>query len=388
MNVLDSQRSAELTMVAMSGGVDSSVAALCLRQQGRDIAGMFMKNWEEDDRFGACPAEEDAADAQAVAERMGIALHRRNFSAEYWDFVFEEFLAEYRAGRTPNPDILCNREIKFKTFLEHAHDLGAGRIATGHYARIDQNDGAFRLLRGKDGNKDQSYFLYTLGQEQLARTEFPVGELHKPVVRQMAQAAGIGVHAKKDSTGICFIGERNFRQFLSTYIPAEPGEIRTAEGVVIGEHHGLMLHTLGQRQGLGIGGVRGCADSPWYVLHKDMKENVLYAGQDHDHPWLQSDQLYASQLSWVSGQPPAAGSRLQAQVRYRQQAQACVVSEVGPDRLALEFDLPQRAVTPGQSVVLYHDMICLGGGIIDASNAPAGEGLYLSNLTTSGAGST
>jgi tRNA-specific 2-thiouridylase len=387
VNVVDN-RSSDLTIVAMSGGVDSSVAALCLKQQGRNVAGLFMKNWEEDDRLGACPAEEDAADALAVAAGMGITLHRRNFSAEYWDLVFEEFLAEYRAGRTPNPDILCNREIKFRTFLDHAHDLGAARIATGHYARIDQVDGAFRLLRGKDGNKDQSYFLYTLGQEQLALTEFPVGELHKPAVREMAQAAGIRVHAKKDSTGICFIGERNFREFLRTYITAEPGEIHTPEGMVIGEHSGLMLHTLGQRQGLGIGGVQGCEDAPWYVLHKDMKENVLYAGQDHDHPWLLSERLLASQLSWVSGQPPAVGSRLQAQVRYRQKAQTCVVSELGPDRLVLEFDLPQRAVTPGQSVVLYDDMICLGGGIIDASNAPPSAGLDQSDLFTSGAGST
>ena len=371
-------------MVAMSGGVDSSVAALCLRQQGRDIAGLFMKNWEEDDRFGTCPAEEDAADALAVAEHMGIALHRRNFSAEYWDFVFEEFLAEYRVGRTPNPDILCNREIKFKTFLEHAHDLGAESIATGHYARIDEANGEYRLLRGKDGSKDQSYFLYTLGQEQLARTEFPVGELHKPAVREMARAAGLPVHAKKDSTGICFIGERNFRQFLSTYIAAEPGEIRTAEGRVIGEHHGLMLHTLGQRQGLGIGGVRGCEDAPWYVLHKDMQENVLYAGQDHDHPWLLSTRLSASQLSWVAGQPPAPGSRLHAQVRYRQNEQACVVSELSPGRLVLEFEQPQRAVTPGQSVVLYHDTVCLGGGIIDASNAPPDQGMEPSGLMQSG----
>ncbi len=364
------QHSSALTMVAMSGGVDSSVAALCLKQQGRDIAGLFMKNWEEDDRLGACPSEQDVADALAVAESMGINLHRRNFSAEYWDFVFEEFLAEYRAGRTPNPDVLCNREIKFKTFFQHARDLGAERIATGHYARIAETDGGYRLLRGKDANKDQSYFLYTLAQEQLARTEFPVGELHKPLVRQMAQAAGIGVHSKKDSTGICFIGERNFRQFLTSYITAEPGEIRTPEGVVIGEHHGLMFHTLGQRQGLGIGGVRGFEDAPWYVLHKDMQENVLYAGQDHDHPWLLATCLRASQLSWISGHPPTAGSRLHAQVRYRQQAQACVVTEVSEGCLGLEFDQPQRAITPGQSVVLYHDTVCLGGGIIDASNAP------------------
>lgn len=380
-------RSSALTMVAMSGGVDSSVAAMCLKQQGRDIAGMFMKNWEEDDRFGTCPAEQDAADALDVAKSMGIVLHRRNFSAEYWDFVFEEFLAEYRAGRTPNPDILCNREIKFKTFLEHAHDLGAERIATGHYARIDEGDGEFRLLRGKDGNKDQSYFLYTLGQEQLARTEFPVGELHKPQVRAMALAADIRVHSKKDSTGICFIGERNFREFLRTYISAQPGEIRTPEGRVIGEHQGLMLHTLGQRQGLGIGGVRGHNDAPWYVLHKNMRENVLYAGQDHDHPWLLARRLRAGQLSWVSGRPPLAGSRLHAQVRYRQKEQACVITEVDAGYLTIEFDQQQRAITPGQSVVLYHDTVCLGGGIIDASNAPPAQGMGQQHSFISGVGS-
>jgi tRNA-specific 2-thiouridylase len=359
-----------LTVVAMSGGVDSSVAALCLKRQGRQLAGMFMKNWEEDDRLGACTAESDALDALSVADRIGIPLHRRNFSAEYWDYVFENFLAEYRAGRTPNPDVLCNREIKFKTFLEHARDLGAGRIATGHYARTDETDGSHRLLRGKDHNKDQSYFLYTLGQEQLASTDFPVGELDKPDVRKLAEAAGLAVHAKKDSVGICFIGERNFREFLAEYISAVPGEIRTPEGQVIGEHQGLMFHTLGQRQGMGIGGVRGRADAPWYVLHKDLDENVLYAGQDHDHPWLLSRSLCASQLSWVAGLSPASGTRLQAQVRYRQQAQDCVTDIGNDNTLELRFDAPQRAVTPGQSVVLYSGEVCLGGGIIDAADTP------------------
>ncbi len=368
----------KLTIVAMSGGVDSSVAALLLQRQGREIQGMFMKNWEEDDRFGSCPAEEDAADALAVAERMGITLHRRNFSAEYWDYVFEDFLREYRAGRTPNPDILCNREIKFKTFLEHAEDLGAERIATGHYARTAERDGRYLLLRGKDTNKDQSYFLYTLGQRQLARTVFPVGEEDKPVVRQIAAEAGLPVHNKKDSTGICFIGERNFRDFLSEYITPQPGEIRTVEEQPIGEHQGLMFHTLGQRQGLGIGGVKGHPDAPWYVLHKDMANNVLYVGQQHDHPWLMSTTLQASQLSWTLDQAPAPGTRLQAQVRYRQQAQQCVVTGCSGDDLQVRFEQPQRAVTPGQSVVLYDQDICLGGGIIDACNAPpdlAGEPL-------------
>jgi len=360
-----------LTMVAMSGGVDSSVAALALKEKGRQVAGMFMKNWEEDDRSGACHAAEDAADALAVADRIGIKLHRRNFSAEYWDFVFASFLDEYRAGRTPNPDILCNREIKFKTFMEHAFDLGADRMATGHYARSDERDGMYRLLRGRDKSKDQTYFLYTLGQDQLARTEFPVGELRKPEVRERAAAAGLRVHDKKNSTGICFIGERDFRTFLARYLAARPGEIRTPEGAVIGEHQGLMFHTLGQRQGLGIGGLRGYSEAPWYVLRKDIAENVLYVGQDHDHPWLLSKMLSASQASWVAGTAPESGSRLQAQVRYRQPPQDCVLIESGPMAISLVFDQLQWAVTPGQSVVLYDGDVCVGGAIIDGSDAPA-----------------
>jgi tRNA-specific 2-thiouridylase len=363
-------------IVAMSGGVDSSVSALLLRQAGHPIAGMFMKNWEEDDRLGAptaaCSAATDAADAQAVADRLGIDLHRRNFAAEYWDHVFEDFLAEYRAGRTPNPDVLCNREIKFKTFLEHAMDLGADRIATGHYVRSDCRDGVHRLLRGRDANKDQSYFLYTIGQQQLARTVFPVGDLRKPEVRAAAAAAALPVHDKKDSTGICFIGERNFREFLAGYIPPAPGEIRTPEGHLLGEHAGLSYYTLGQRQGLGIGGVRGFADEPWYVLHKDLPGNVLYVGQGHDHPWLFARRLRALRLSWVAGQPPAAGTRLAAKVRYRQADQACIVETGADDELLLEFERPQRAVTAGQSAVLYDGESCLGGGVIDwADTLPA-----------------
>jgi tRNA-specific 2-thiouridylase len=360
----------ELIMVAMSGGVDSSVSALLLKESGGPVAGMFMKNWEEDDRFGTCPAEADAADAQSVADLIGIPLHRRNFAAEYWDCVFEEFLDEYRAGRTPNPDILCNREIKFRTFLDHARDLGAACIATGHYVRSDCRDGVHRLLRGRDANKDQSYFLYTIGQAQLRRTVFPVGELRKPEVRAKAEAAGLSVHGKKDSTGICFIGERNFREFLSTYIPPEPGEVRTPDGEPIAEHAGLMYYTLGQRQGLGIGGLRGYDHEPWYVLHKDLSNNVLYAGQGHDHPWLFCRNLRAGRLSWVSGSPPAAGIRLTAKVRYRQPDQACTLTEIGPGGLALAFEKPQRAVTAGQSVVLYDGDNCLGGGIIEWADTP------------------
>ena len=357
-------------MVALSGGVDSAVSAWLLQSRGRSIAGMFMKNWEEDDRLGACTAESDAADAQAVADTLGLALHRRNFSAEYWDFVFENFLAEYRAGRTPNPDILCNREIKFKTFLEHATDLGAEFIATGHYVRSDCRDGVHRLLKGLDPNKDQSYFLYTIGQQQLARTLFPVGELLKPDVRKAANEAGLVVHDKKDSTGICFIGERNFKEFLETYIPPAPGEIQTVEGQVIGRHQGLQYYTLGQRQGLGIGGVRGYPEDPWYVLHKDLGNDVLYVGQGHDHPWLNASSLIASQPSWVSGEPPKLGQALSAKVRYRQRDQECIVQEIGENHLRLEFEQPQRAVTPGQSVVLYDGENCLGGGIIDWADTP------------------
>ena len=359
-----------LTMVAMSGGVDSSVTALLLTERGERVAGMFMKNWEEDDRHGACPAEQDAEDARRVAEQLGITLHTRNFSAEYWDGVFENFIAEYRAGRTPNPDILCNREIKFKTFLEHAEDLGAGTIATGHYARTDQHDGRYRLLRGRDPGKDQSYFLYTLGQRQLARTRFPVGELHKHEVRKRARAAGLDVAGKKDSTGICFIGERDFRGFLAQYVDTDPGPIRTDDGREIGEHQGLAFYTLGQRQGLGIGGVRGFPDAPWYVLHKSQDDNALYVGQDHDHPWLMSRRLVALAPSWVAGEPPTDRDGLSAQVRYRQPAQACRLLNRDSGQLELEFEQPQRAVTAGQSVVLYAGDECLGGAVIERCDAP------------------
>jgi tRNA-specific 2-thiouridylase len=369
-----------LIMVAMSGGVDSAVSALLLQAAGKPVAGMFMKNWEEDDRFGVCPAEQDAADAMAVGDAIGIVLHRRNFAAEYWDNVFEEFLQEYRVGRTPNPDILCNREIKFKTFLEHATDLGADFIATGHYVRSDFQGGVHRLLRGRDPGKDQSYFLYTIGQEQLARTLFPVGELHKSEVRTMAADAGLPVHAKKDSTGICFIGERNFKEFLSEYIPPSPGEIHTIDGQVIAEHAGLMYYTLGQRQGLGIGGLRGFSDDPWYVLHKDQANNILYVGQGHDHPWLFSSHLVAEQLSWVSGTAPTVGSQLTAKIRYRQADQPCRIREISGSRIELEFMTPQRAATAGQSVVLYDGDNCLGGGIISWADTPPATRDWGSNV--------
>jgi tRNA-specific 2-thiouridylase len=355
-------------IVGLSGGVDSSVAAVLLQQQGYHVEGMFMKNWEEDDSEGYCSAAEDLADARSVSESLGLTLHAVNFSAEYWDRVFSYFLQEYGAGRTPNPDILCNREIKFKAFLDHSLNLGADRIATGHYARVACRDGEYRLLKGRDAGKDQSYFLYTLGQYQLSRSLFPVGELEKPVVRQIAEEHRLVTYDKKDSTGICFIGERDFRDFLSRYLPAQPGEIHTPEGQVIGHHSGLMYYTLGQRQGLGIGGVAGSSDEPWYVVGKDMEHNVLLAAQGHDHPLLFSRSLKASQLSWVDGKGPAAPYRCTAKTRYRQADQACLITRLEADICEVEFEQPQRAVTPGQSVVFYDGEICLGGGVIEQTS--------------------
>jgi tRNA-specific 2-thiouridylase len=358
-------------MVGMSGGVDSSVAALLLKRAGREVAGLFMQNWVEDDRFGECQADRDRADAVRVCARLDVPFHARNFAADYWDRVFENFLSEYRAGRTPNPDVLCNREIKFKTFLEHARSLGAEWIATGHYARTDVVDGRHRLLRGRDSNKDQSYFLYTLGQDALSATLFPVGELAKPQVRRLASDAGLPTHAKKDSTGICFIGERNFREFLGQFIPAQPGELRTPDGTVLGEHIGAMYYTLGQRDGLGIGGRRGAGAEPWYVVGKDVAANVLYVAQGVDNDWLHSSRLAASGLSWIAGAPLSGEFRCTAKTRYRQTDQVCRVS-VTADGCEVEFDVAQRAVTPGQSVVFYRDDECLGGGIIDVTDAPFG----------------
>ncbi|NIR27652.1 MAG: tRNA 2-thiouridine(34) synthase MnmA [Gammaproteobacteria bacterium] len=355
-------------IVGLSGGVDSSVAAVLLQQQGYKVEGMFMKNWEEDDTEGYCSAAEDLADAKSVSETLGLALHAVNFSAEYWDRVFSYFLREYEAGRTPNPDILCNREIKFKAFLEHALSLGADRIATGHYARVGFQDGEFRLLKGRDTGKDQSYFLYTLGQYQLSRTLFPVGELEKSEVRQIAEHHQLVTYNKKDSTGICFIGERDFREFLSRYLPAQPGEIQTPEGQVIGHHNGLMYYTLGQRQGLGIGGVAGTNDDPWYVVGKEMEHNVLLAAQGHNHPLLFSNSLRASQLSWIDGKGPSAPFSCRAKTRYRQADQACTITWLDDDNCEVEFEQPQRAVTPGQSVVFYDGDLCLGGGVIEQTS--------------------
>ncbi|NCT66317.1 MAG: tRNA 2-thiouridine(34) synthase MnmA [Rhodanobacteraceae bacterium] len=363
--------SAARTIVGMSGGVDSSVAALLLQRAGEPIAGLFMQNWEEDERLGPCRADADRKDAVAVCARLGIPLYLRNFAAEYWDQVFAHFLDEYRRGRTPNPDVLCNREIKFKTFLDHARALGADRIATGHYARIDQVDGRWRLLRAVDPGKDQSYFLHALGQQALAATLFPLGGLHKDAVRQLAREAGLPTHAKKDSTGICFIGERDFRAFLSEYIPARPGPMQTPDGLTVGEHQGVFYYTLGQRSGLGIGGRRGAGDAPWYVVGKDVARNVLYVAQGNTNHWLQSQRLAASDLTWIAGHAPGTAFRCSAMTRYRQPPQACRV-EIAGDACTVTFDEPQRAVTPGQSVVFYDGEVCLGGGVIERSDAPFG----------------
>lgn len=355
-------------MVAMSGGVDSSVTALLLQRQGAEIAGMFMKNWEEDDLDSACSAEADAADARAVAEMLGIPFHARNFAPEYWDHVFEQFLAELEAGRTPNPDVLCNREIKFKVFLEHAHDLGADRMATGHYARRDLADAGYRLLKGMDENKDQSYFLYMLDQEQLSRACFPVGEMNKPELRALAAEAGLPTAEKKDSTGICFIGERNYDRFIERYLSGEPGDIVTTDNRLLGKHRGLMHYTLGQRRGLGIGGVREFPEAPWFVVHKDLPGNKLYVTQDPADPHLLSNRLTADRLTWIAGHPPNPGTRLAAKIRYRQADQTVVLQHLDGDTMMLEFSQPQRAVTPGQSVVLYDGEVCLGGGTIVSSD--------------------
>ena len=352
-------------IIGLSGGVDSAVAALRLIEAGHRVEGLFMKNWEEDDDAEHCSAADDLRDAQQVADTLAIPLHTVNFSTEYWDRVFDHFLQEYRAGRTPNPDVLCNKEIKFRAFLDHARGLGAEAIATGHYARSDKVDGRHRLLKGLDPAKDQSYFLHLLNQEQLAAALFPLGDIEKSEVRRIAEAAGFANAGKKDSTGICFIGERPFREFLSRYLPAQPGDIESPDGEVIGRHHGLMYYTLGQRKGLGIGGLSDAGEEPWFAAHKDLERNVLIAAQGHDHPLLLSHTLEATQLHWIGANPPPAPYTCHAKVRYRQQEQACVVEQIDGERARIRFDEAQRAVTPGQSVVLYQGEECLGGGVIE-----------------------
>ena len=350
----------------MSGGVDSSVSAFILQQQGYQVEGLFMKNWEEDDDTDYCTAAADLADAQAVCDKLGIKLHKINFAAEYWDNVFEHFLNEYKAGRTPNPDILCNKEIKFKAFLEYAaEDLGANYIATGHYVRRRGADDNAQLLRGLDANKDQSYFLYTLSKKQVGQSLFPVGDIEKPIVRAIAEDLGLITAKKKDSTGICFIGERKFKDFLARYLPAQPGNIRTVEGDIIGRHDGLMYHTLGQRKGLGIGGVKGAGEEAWYVVEKDLVNNELIVAQGHDHSALLSTGLIAQQLHWVDRQPIRESLRCTVKTRYRQTDVPCTIEPIDDESIKVIFDEPQIAVTPGQSAVFYLDEVCLGGGIIE-----------------------
>nr|VFJ98019.1 MAG: tRNA-specific 2-thiouridylase [Candidatus Kentron sp. LFY] len=354
-------------VVALSGGVDSAVCALLLCQRGYDVRALFMKNWEEDDREGYCAAARDLADAEEVCRRLDIPLHTVNFSTEYWDQVFDRSLAEFGMGRTPNPDVLCNREIKFQAFFEHALDLGGHYIATGHYARITRGLYGFQLRKGLDPGKDQSYFLYALGQAPLARTLFPVGELPKSEVRRLARHARLPIHDKKDSTGICFIGERPFKAFLGRYIAPSPGDIESPDGKTIGRHDGLAYYTLGQRQGLGIGGRRDAGSGPWYVAGKDRERNVLVAVQGRDHPLLYKSRLVAEQLHWISGTPPRFPLRCRAKIRYRQPDRDCEVMGVGGNSCRVHFRDPQWAITPGQSVVFYRGDECLGGGIIDSS---------------------
>ncbi|WP_225782262.1 tRNA 2-thiouridine(34) synthase MnmA [Xenophilus sp. Marseille-Q4582] len=388
-------------VVGLSGGVDSAVTAHLLKQQGHEVVGIFMKNWEDDDDSEYCSSNADFVDAASVADVLGIEIEHVNFAADYKDRVFAEFLREYQAGRTPNPDVLCNAEIKFKAFLDHAMRLGAEKIATGHYARVRcvaadtgeplgqdgtsraaARDGAhvrYELLKGLDPSKDQSYFLHRLNQAQLSKALFPVGELHKTEVRRIASEIGLPVAAKKDSTGICFIGERPFREFLNRYISKTPGPIRDARGRVLGEHHGLSFYTLGQRQGLGIGGVKekgaqrgGGEHAPWFVARKDVEKNTLWVVQGHDHPWLLSQSLRAEDASWVAGAPPAAG-RYGIKTRYRQADAPGTLQAEGEKVFALAFppQQPQWAVTPGQSAVLYDGEVCLGGGVIAAAEPVA-----------------
>lgn len=351
-------------VVGMSGGVDSSVTALLLKRQGYDVIGVFMKNWDDTDEFGVCTAEEDAEDVRRVCDQIGIPYYTVNFEEEYRDKVFEYFLEEYRRGRTPNPDVMCNREIKFGEFLQKALELGADVIATGHYARVEEKDGQFRLLRGVDANKDQSYFLHALNQSQLARAMFPIGHLNKPDVRRIAEEAGLATAKKKDSTGVCFIGERNFKEFLSQYLPAKPGDmVDLVTGDVKGRHDGLMYYTLGQRQGLGIGG--SGSGEPWFVADKDLEKNILYVVQGDAHASLYSVGLTATEVNWIDPAAPTESVRCTAKFRYRQPDQGVTLTPLSNGSYRVDFDTPQKAITPGQAVVFYDGDVCLGGGTID-----------------------
>ncbi len=361
----------ERIVVGLSGGVDSSVAALLLEREGHDVVGVFMKNWEDDDTDLQCTSREDLIDAAAVADVIGIELEAVNFAAEYRERVFAHFLREYRAGRTPNPDVLCNSEIKFRAFLDHALALGADRIATGHYARVRRAGGRVELLKAADATKDQSYFLHRLSQEQLAPVLFPLGELEKRRVREIAREAGLPTHAKRDSTGICFIGERPFREFLARYLPRTPGPMLTPDGHEVGRHMGLAYYTLGQRQGLGLGGTRGGPESPWFVAAKDPARNALVVVQGHDHPMLHATRIDAIEPHWIAGEPPRLPARLAAKTRYRMADAAC---EIVPTATGLRatFDAPQFAPTPGQYLVVYDGDVCLGGSVIASTEGAAG----------------
>jgi len=366
-NVKNNLQPRRRVVVGMSGGVDSSVTALLLKQQGYDVIGLFMKNWEDDDNDEYCSSRQDLLDAVSVADTIGVPIEAVNFSKEYKERVFSSFLSEYQAGRTPNPDILCNAEIKFKAFLDHAMQLGADTIATGHYAQVREVDGLFQLLKADDGSKDQSYFLHRLNQMQLSHAMFPLGKILKSQVRAIAEQHGLPNHAKKDSTGICFIGERPFREFLSRYLPTQPGEMRTPEGSIVGQHIGLSFYTIGQRQGLGIGGAKEASGEPWFVAGKDMANNRLIVVQGHDHPALLAPRLAALDSHWISGTAPQLDHPYAAKTRYRQADASCHLTRVSGSSCEIAFDEAQWAVTPGQSVVVYDGAICLGGAIIEGA---------------------
>ena len=357
-------RSDNKIVIGMSGGVDSSVAALTLKKAGYEVIGIFMQNWEIDREDPFCTAEQDLSDAQAVCDQIDIPLQTVNFSKEYWNRVFHYCLNEFSAGRTPNPDIWCNREIKFNAFLNHALSLGAHYLATGHYAQIEKVDGQYRLLKATDTNKDQTYFLYTLTQQQLAHCLFPIGDMKKSDVRSIAENHGFINYAKKDSTGICFIGERKFKDFLREFLLAQPGNMETPEGAVIGKHDGIMFYTIGQRKGLHIGGRQDAEEAAWYVLAKDVKRNVLVVGQGNHHPLLYHDHLFCEQLHWIRGELPTSAFACHAKIRYRQADQPCQLIPYSDTLYRVEFQQPQRAITPGQAVVFYQNNECLGGGII------------------------
>lgn len=366
MTLSKEERANTRVVVGMSGGVDSSVSALLLKEQGFDVVGLFMKNWDDTDQSGHCTATEDYKDVALVAEKIGIPYYSVNFENEYWDRVFEYFLSEYQAGRTPNPDVMCNKEIKFKAFLDYAMNLGAGYIAMGHYAQVRRDEnGCVHLLRGKDRNKDQTYFLSQLSQEQLQKALFPLGHLDKSQVRKIAREADLVTANKKDSTGICFIGERDFNDFLSDYLPNQPGEMMTLDGEVMGNHMGLMYYTIGQRHGLGIGGT-GKGNDPWFVIGKDLSQKILYVGQGYHHPHLYSEYLDASQIHFTQEEPMPAIFECTAKFRYRQE-DVPVTVELSDDQSQARviFKEATRAITPGQAVVFYQDEECLGGGLID-----------------------